>query len=202
VAKYVRGDKAVGICRRSGIKMLRKDMVEDGYYPGLMVHPDWADGRHPQERLPKLADPVTLYKPAPDDAGDPPALTGDIVGTTASLSWTVAEPINARIDSYDLYRREAGGEWALVVSLPVTYDIFMAITSYDLDYEDTGLTPGTTYEYYVNAATANDGPDTLGSNIVTLTAEEEAETFRILQEDGDLIFTEGGVDILRWELVV
>lgn len=166
--KYVRGDKAVGICQRSGIKMLRRDMVEDGYYPGLMVHPQWKDERHPQERLPKLADPVTVYKPAPDDVGDPPELSGELTGNSAHLTWTEAAPINARIDSYDLYRRPVGGEFTLVVSLPVTYDIFMAITSETLVYDDVGLSTGVTFEYFVVANTDPEGPDVLSSNIIEL----------------------------------
>lgn len=355
--KYVRADKTVGICQRCSKKQLRKHMVEDGYYPGLMVCPDCADQRHPQERLPKLDDPVTVYKPAPDDVGAPPELsvelvpgsvaalamggtivfeaaslslvsgaspvglltyaedvfTGNPVGVpggtlisgtlagfgdiaiiwtgetggqidlyfrvpnadarvgpedaywetleipgilsivnsvdrfgatdvgpdytsyrwalggfgipplvagveytatflplveestgsdVAHLTWTEAAPINARIDSYDLYRRELGETtWTLVVSLPITYDRFMDIESETLEYDDDSLTAGVTYEYYVNATTANDGPDTLGSNIVSVTATPAADTFRLLQEDGDLIFTEAS-DVLRWELVL
>ncbi len=185
--KYVRGTKAVGICRRCSNKMLRKDMVEDGYFPGLMVCPDCRDERHPQERLPKLDDPVTLYKPAPDDVGTPPVLSGEIAGTTATLTWTEAEPINARIDSYDLYRRVLGSAtWTLRVSLPITYDIFMAITDQDLEYMDTGLTPGTTYEYFVEATTDPEGPDPLSSNTVELEAEDVAEeTFFRLLETGE-----------------
>lgn len=180
--KYAEGKKAVGICQRCSKKQLRRDMVEDGYYPSLIVCKDCRDERHPQERLPKLDDPTTLYKPAPDDIGTPPDLSGEIVGTTATLTWTEAVPINARIDSYILYRRVLGTtDWTEVVDLPVTYDVFMAITSQTLTYDDTGLTAGTTYEYYVDARTAWLAPDSLASNTVELQTEVGETFFRLLE---------------------
>lgn len=66
MTKYAKGTIAVGICARSGRKMLLRDMVFDGYYPWLRVDPKWREERHPQERLPRVNDPVALYRPAPD----------------------------------------------------------------------------------------------------------------------------------------
>lgn len=63
---FAKGNQAWGECQRSGKKMLLKDLVEDGYYPGLLVAPDWYEPRHPQERLKEVSDPIALEKPAPD----------------------------------------------------------------------------------------------------------------------------------------
>lgn len=66
MSNYARGDKAWGECARSGRKMLRKNMVEDGYIKGLLVDPEWRDGEHPQEHIEDVDDPVALFNPAPD----------------------------------------------------------------------------------------------------------------------------------------
>lgn len=57
--------------------MLLKDMVSDGYYPSLVVDPAWYEGKHPQESLPEIEDPVALWRPAPER---------DLVGSTVNLS--------------------------------------------------------------------------------------------------------------------
>jgi hypothetical protein len=46
--------------------MMLKDMVSDGYYPSLVVDPSWYEGKHPQESLPEIEDPVSLWRPAPE----------------------------------------------------------------------------------------------------------------------------------------
>lgn len=76
--KYAKGQHAWGICGRSGKKMLLKDMVFDGRYPNMRVDPGWWEDKHPQEFLPKVEDPVALYRPSPEviDAPSSPVLTG------------------------------------------------------------------------------------------------------------------------------
>ena len=64
--RYAKGKFAVGECARSGRKMLLKHMVSDGYYPSLVVDPAWYEGKHPQESLPEIEDPVSLWRPAPE----------------------------------------------------------------------------------------------------------------------------------------
>lgn len=67
MAKYAKGNRAVGICARSGRKMPLKDLVPDGQNPGLLVDPDWRDIKHETERSPlDLADAEALRRPAPD----------------------------------------------------------------------------------------------------------------------------------------
>ena len=64
--RWARGGKAWGHCARSGKKMLLKGMVEDGYFPGILVAPEEYDPPHPQEFLQALTDPESLQRPAPD----------------------------------------------------------------------------------------------------------------------------------------
>lgn len=68
--KYAKGRSAVGICARSGRKMLLKDMVPDGQNPGLLVDPDWRDIKHPAEKPFDATDAQTLRRPAPDTSDD------------------------------------------------------------------------------------------------------------------------------------
>lgn len=76
--KYAKGRHAVAECQRSGQKMRYRDLVEDGHVPGLLVHPDWWEPKHPQEIPIEVDDPIALFRPAPeisieDDYGDPEA---------------------------------------------------------------------------------------------------------------------------------
>jgi hypothetical protein len=60
--------------------MRYRDLVEDGHIPGLLVHPDWWEPKHPQETPPDMTDPIALRRPAPEisietDYGNPEAPT-------------------------------------------------------------------------------------------------------------------------------
>ena len=46
--------------------MRYRDLVEDGHVPGLLVHPDWWEPKHPQEIPVQIDDPIALYRPAPE----------------------------------------------------------------------------------------------------------------------------------------
>lgn len=66
---YARGNKAWGECARSGKRVLLREMVEDGYIPGLMVARDWYEPAHPQDiPITDIADPVALLHPAPEQS--------------------------------------------------------------------------------------------------------------------------------------
>jgi len=65
-AAWAKGKWAVGECARSGRKMLLRNMVADGYYPNLIVDPEWYEPKHPQESLPSVRDPTSLFRPAPE----------------------------------------------------------------------------------------------------------------------------------------
>jgi hypothetical protein len=65
--RYAAGKRAWGECQRSGRKMLLRDMIEDGRYPGLMVDPAWREDKHPSEEpLTDIDDPIALRNPAPE----------------------------------------------------------------------------------------------------------------------------------------
>src|SRR5262249_12164779 len=72
MAKWARGKRAWGEDARSGKRLLRKNMVEDGYVPGLLVAPDWYDPPQEQEKPIKVTDAMALRRPAPrrDKASD------------------------------------------------------------------------------------------------------------------------------------
>jgi hypothetical protein len=86
MTEYARGEKALGECARSGRRMRRRDMVEDGYMKGMLVDPAWREPEHPQEKLPDVRDPIGIFRPAPElskPAGEgtaAPALTFDATG--------------------------------------------------------------------------------------------------------------------------
>lgn len=72
MGKFAKGKWAVGICGRSGKKMLLKDMVEDGDIKGLLVDPAWRDIAHPADKPVDLSEGIALKKPAPDTDNDNP----------------------------------------------------------------------------------------------------------------------------------
>ena len=63
---YARGLNAVAICERCSEKKLRRLLIYDGQYPDLLVCSDCWDPKHPQEYLPPVTDPVTIYDPTGD----------------------------------------------------------------------------------------------------------------------------------------
>lgn len=73
MARYL-GRNQVGICQRSGKKVRRADLVEDGQVKGLLVAKEWWEPYHPQLLPPPMrADGIPHFKPAPDDVLPPPA---------------------------------------------------------------------------------------------------------------------------------
>jgi hypothetical protein len=69
--RYAKGSKAWGICQKSGGRYLRSELVEDGYFKGLLVHPKWKDGPHPQERPVTVQDAMAIRKPSPEISIEP-----------------------------------------------------------------------------------------------------------------------------------
>lgn len=62
---YARGDKAWGECGRCGRRVYLKQLIEDGYTPGLMVERACWEPIYPFETLSAIDDPITLERPSP-----------------------------------------------------------------------------------------------------------------------------------------
>lgn len=81
-ARYAVGRRAYGHCQRCGFREPLHALRYDGQQPHLKVCDDCWDPKHPQERLPDVFDPVTLYKP-----------TGDTEKSTANLQTIDYPPV-------------------------------------------------------------------------------------------------------------
>ncbi len=161
--KYAGGNRAWVICQRCGMRGLYRDSVFDGNIANLRVHPECWEPKHPQELLPKVTDPVALWRPSPEWGGTAPVLTAEQSEVTGfiDLTWTEAGIFNARFESYDVYRAVGDpvtgepGEYQPLESLPILYDEFMEIIEQTLEYVDEDIEPDTTYAYKVLANASN-----------------------------------------------
>lgn len=109
-AAWAKGKWAVGECARSGRKMLLRNMIADGYYPNLIVDPRWYEPKHPQESLPSVRDPTSLFRPAPER---------DMVGATINLGGVAVvdhvpgggfgRPLGAQITGFGALGSGVGG---------------------------------------------------------------------------------------------
>jgi hypothetical protein len=109
--------------------MRYRDLVEDGHVPGLLVHPDWWEPKHPQEIPVEIDDPIALYRPAPEisiEAGygdpeqpspSPTTPTTPAVGTTATAlsggetHMVAVEALIYRIGDWLFIELDGGGAW-------------------------------------------------------------------------------------------
>lgn len=122
--KYAKGRHAVAECQRSGQKMRYRDLVEDGHIPGLLVHPDWWEPKHPQETPVRVDDPVALYRPAPEISIPTgyanPELTGGVrcLPEPDTVNFSPAALVNNAL---------SGGETHVLTDVAVTYEIGQCI---------------------------------------------------------------------------
>lgn len=158
---------------RSGKECYADELVRDGRNPQLLVLPEWADPAHPQER-PFIVNDVEgtpRFPVAPRHGQDvSPVLAIEGVLIPPVLTWSVADTIGPRIESYTVYRGVGGGELQLLVSLPVDFGdcadtMWISPTTYTDDTAEVDMQ----YHYRVDAVT-NDGRH-LRSNEVTVTTE-------------------------------
>jgi hypothetical protein len=183
---YAKPKQTIAICNRSGAKMLRKDMVEDGYLRGLLVHPDWYDPPHPQEGKWDPEEGIAIWKPAPDLMPTPPSpvAAGNRVGANATITWTQVDPPGSTVKRWEVWRNINNGLGFLKLgtALPIYPQGFFvqgadqikgdsaAVTG--LTFTDTGSAAG--YKYYVIAVTYDtsientDGLASAPSNTVTV----------------------------------
>lgn len=194
--RYSRGEKAYGICKRCGLRSLLNDLVFDGYFSWWRVHPECRDQKHPQERLVRVTDPISLWRPSPEDELNvAPVLSGVQNGSENDLTWTAASMQVGRIESYALYRSTDGVEFSLVVDQGVTYEWDGAILDEPLDYNDTVLPPADLYYYYVVALDIyNRG---LRSNTITIEGAGVETFFRLLEDGSFRLLEDGGRRLLE-----
>lgn len=158
---YAKGRLAWGLCQRCGLRGYLRELVLDGYYPNIRVCTGCYDPPQPQERLAVVADPVALWKPAPDAIGlNTPFLTAVVVGATVVLNWTSiggrsigrgrsAQGTANLSAAYEVWRSvDAGLTFQLLVSLPNTADEFGALSVETLTYTDTAPTVNVP-QYYI-----------------------------------------------------
>lgn len=159
---YARGSMAWGDCKKCGLRFLLRDLVFDGYYPGLRVCAECYDDKHPQEQLIDVGDPVALWKPSPDQYKiQTPVLTATPVGVTIQLNWTSIgfDPRKHAVaevsKGYQVFRSSDGVSYSIIATLLNTADEFGALSVETLTYTDTPAT-GTWY-YYVEGYDVLDG---------------------------------------------
>lgn len=176
-SKYAPGTQAWGRCQRCSLRFLLRDLVFDGYMPGLRVCVDCYDPRHPQESLQDTADPVGLWQPSPEFGPVGPVLSITQGVNENILNWTAADPAGGpNILNYTVFRAVSydGGlnyqPYVEIYNVVVQYDAFGAIIfqpTHPLDYipyvppgevivdpytyTDTAVEAGLHYQYYVAA---------------------------------------------------
>lgn len=155
MAIYASGTRAWGICQRCGLRDRLVHLIFDEQYPNLRVHPECWDEKHPQERLLPVIDPVSLWKPSPEDYPIvPPVLEAELDSPTGpvQLTWTEATSPVLNINGYRVYRSINGEPDVLLDTLLVERDDFGTITVNPLAYEDDEeFDPGDVLLYYVVA---------------------------------------------------
>jgi len=188
--KYARGHAAWGECGRCGGRALLKELVFDGHMPNLRVHGSCYEPRHPQETLPRMDDPVALYRPAPENLNPPtaPVLSGVIAGLDGDLDWTASESDISQITHYELWRSASseGGGFELIQTETVERDFLGGITNdaasrSHLD-TDTDFTLNY-YLYYVIAFAVQGG--TSQSNTIPLATPPTAPVLTLEVVDAD-----------------
>jgi hypothetical protein len=172
--------------------MLLKDMVFDGRYPNMRVHPDWFEPKDPLDYAPRVDDPVALWRPAPDNWHlTPPVLTlVDQDHYDVDLAWTAASSDAEQIEYYSVYLRlkDADTPWVLLQQFLVTRDMFGEITSETLAL---GLTTPTNELYEFMVAATDSGGLSGNSNEVQM-AEVLADGPRLIDHDIVVINSEAG----------
>jgi len=175
--RYAKGDRAWGICQRCGQRDRLIDLVFDEQYPMLRVHVECFDFKHPQERLHAIHDPVSLWRPSPEDYPmTAPVLDADQATSLDPIiiTWTAASSPVLNINGYRLYRSVNDGAYTLVTTLPVIRDDFGAITTETLTYTDNdAYVDGDIIAYYV---VAYSGLESEGQDVYEVRSNIDAVT--------------------------
>jgi hypothetical protein len=102
----------------------------------------------------------------------PPKATNQAVTnvTTNEIDLIWQDNAGHAADSYQIYRAVNGGSFSLLVTLPPT----SRTPPSNYTYNDTGLMPGTFYEYHILAVNISGNNDFAGTNATTLTVAPTA----------------------------
>lgn len=82
---FATGKRALAMCQRCGCQGRYADMIDDPYKPGLRVHKDCADQKHPAERPVDVSDATALRRPSPNIDDDSPG--SEDVTLTEAMGW-------------------------------------------------------------------------------------------------------------------
>jgi hypothetical protein len=169
-ARYAAGKQAWGECQRCGLRALLSELVFDGHIPWIRVHKDCYESKHPQERSIDVSDPVSLFRPAPEQISieTPPVLSGSFDTPDVSLEWTAAEVSWSIIIEYRVYRTLAGADEELLDTLSVVRDDFGEITDEPLTLTDEAPAAGV-YTYRVEGIESRGIAATSNSIDITVT---------------------------------
>ena len=83
---YAKGTHSIGQCSRCGGRSPLRDLVDDGYRKGLLVHPSCRDTEHPAEKPVSLEEGIAVRRPAPDLDDDSVGNSGESLVTAKGWS--------------------------------------------------------------------------------------------------------------------
>ena len=75
--RYATGKNAKFMCGRCGMSGMYSESVSDGQLPGLRVHADCREIKHPTEKPFRADDAIALRYPSPDNDDDSPGDSGE-----------------------------------------------------------------------------------------------------------------------------
>lgn len=129
--RYARGHNALGHCGRCSKKMLLRHMVYDGQIPDLLVcKPCW-DPKHPQEYLPDVFDPVTLYDPTGDTEKASNELVISLDQLTTGRQRSVGEESSIPVQAFPIGQNPTA-EYERVVYNPLQVNLQVGISRFQL----------------------------------------------------------------------
>lgn len=133
---YAKGKYAIGECSRCSFKYLLNDLMEDGCVKGLIVCETCYDPPQEQERVPDLADPVALYKPAPEQLGGTVTITLPVYVVSSDAYAGRNEPVTSGTFTF-----AESFKCALYSALPTNYSTTNEITGSGYTAGGVAVTP-------------------------------------------------------------
>lgn len=121
--KYIR--ERYGYCQRSGKRVPRRLMVEDGDIPGMMVAPDWYEPEHPQKKLDPL--PPENLRP---ELTEPPLSEEQVRIKLPDADFTGAQATYYRFGTPSSVQAALAGDTALFGALLVSGAQFSTMSAY------------------------------------------------------------------------